>query len=94
MKPKSCDTFVALPPATAGGCTIFGKNSDRPSSEVQEVIYVPAADHPKGSTVQVRPRLSSETCLDLLGIFIWSFGDAVISFDIMSCYLESVSPHN
>ena len=63
MKPKSCDTFVALPPATAGGCTIFGKNSDRPSSEVQEVIYVPAADHPKGATVQVRPHIESGLAL-------------------------------
>lgn len=51
--PSSCDTFVALPPATAKGCVIFGKNSDRPGSEVQEVILVPAADHPKGSKVQV-----------------------------------------
>ena len=53
MRPKSCDTFVALPPATADGCTIFGKNSDRDSSEVQEVIHIPAGDHPKGATVQV-----------------------------------------
>ena len=53
MRPKSCDTFVALPPATADGCTIFGKNSDRDSTEVQEVIYVPAADHAKGAIVQV-----------------------------------------
>ncbi|KAK7109985.1 hypothetical protein V1264_013929 [Littorina saxatilis] len=50
--PSSCDTFVALPPATAKGCVIFGKNSDRPGSEVQEVNLVPAADHPKGSKVQ------------------------------------------
>ena len=54
MKPKSCNTFVVLPPATSNDSTIFGKNSNRPSSEVQEVIYLPAADHPKGTTVQVR----------------------------------------
>ena len=51
--PRSCDTFVALPPATAGGCVVFGKNSDRPAEEVQEVIYIPAADHPSGSMVEV-----------------------------------------
>ena len=51
--PRSCDTFVALPPATANGCVIFGKNSDRPGSEVQEVIHVPATDHPAGSKVKV-----------------------------------------
>lgn len=44
--PKSCDTFAVLPPGTEGNCVIFGKNSDRPSDEVQEVVYVPASDHP------------------------------------------------
>lgn len=28
-RPSSCDTFVALPPATADGSVVFGKNSDR-----------------------------------------------------------------
>ncbi|XP_074658904.1 secernin-3-like [Tubulanus polymorphus] len=42
---KSCDTFVALPPATRDNCIVFGKNADRPSDEVQEVVYFPAADH-------------------------------------------------
>ena len=54
MQPKSCDTFVALPPATAGDCVVFGKNSDRPMDEVQEVFNVPAADHTPGSKVKVR----------------------------------------
>lgn len=45
MNPTSCDTFVVLPPLTKNGI-IFGKNSDRPGDEVQEVIYVPAADIP------------------------------------------------
>lgn len=54
IMPRSCDTFVALPPATAKGRVIFGKNSDRPSSEVQEVVFVAASDHPAGSKVQVR----------------------------------------
>ncbi|XP_022251095.1 secernin-2-like [Limulus polyphemus] len=48
----SCDTFVALPPATANGFVVFGKNSDRPSEEVQEVLYVKATDHPAGSKLQ------------------------------------------
>ncbi|XP_028171723.1 secernin-3 [Ostrinia furnacalis] len=38
--PKSCDTFVVLPPVTKNGRVIFGKNSDRPQNEVQEVILV------------------------------------------------------
>lgn len=50
--PSSCDTFVVLPPATAGGCIIFGKNSDRPDDEVQEVVAFPAARHPPGASLQ------------------------------------------
>ncbi|XP_046569900.1 secernin-3-like [Haliotis rubra] len=41
----SCDTFVALPPATQNGCVVFGKNSDRPQSEVQEVVFYPAKEN-------------------------------------------------
>lgn len=52
-KPSSCDTFVALPPATADGLIVFGKNSDRPAKEVQEIVYVPAAKHLPGAKVQV-----------------------------------------
>ena len=52
-KPRSCDTFVALAPATADGHVVFGKNSDRPTDEVQEVIHVQAMDHAAGSKVQV-----------------------------------------
>ncbi|XP_013189142.2 secernin-3 [Amyelois transitella] len=37
---KSCDTFVVMPCLTKHGSMIFGKNSDRPQNEVQEVIYV------------------------------------------------------
>ncbi|XP_032527207.2 secernin-3 [Danaus plexippus] len=37
-KPRSCDTFVVLPPLTINNVVIFGKNSDRPQNEVQEVI--------------------------------------------------------
>lgn len=37
---RSCDTFVVLPPLTDSNFHIFGKNSDRPGCEVQEVIFV------------------------------------------------------
>ena len=37
---RSCDTFVVLPPLTDASFRVFGKNSDRPSDEVQEVILV------------------------------------------------------
>ena len=48
------DLFVIMPPATKDNCVIFGKNSDRPEKEVQEVVYYPAADHDPGSILKVR----------------------------------------
>ncbi|XP_062259206.1 secernin-3 [Platichthys flesus] len=52
MQPSSCDTFVALPPSTEGQRIIFGKNSDRPSDEVQEVVYFPAKCYDAGEKVE------------------------------------------
>ncbi|XP_035263075.1 secernin-3-like isoform X1 [Anguilla anguilla] len=52
MLPSSCDTLVALPPSTVGPRVVFGKNSDRPCDEVQEVLYFPAADHAAGEKVE------------------------------------------
>lgn len=40
-----CDTFVALPDATLNGDVIFGKNSDRPQGEIQDVVVIPALNH-------------------------------------------------
>jgi secernin len=36
-----CDTFVAIGSATNDGRVIFGKNSDRPYSEKQTIVYIP-----------------------------------------------------
>jgi hypothetical protein len=67
MYPSSCDTFVALPPATQGQRIVFGKNSDRPCDEVQEVVYFPARDYNAGEKVEVsllRPPLYMfSTCI-------------------------------
>lgn len=52
-RPKSCDTFVVLGDLTKDGCIIFGKNSDRPQHEVQEIVYEPAKDHPSDSKLNV-----------------------------------------
>ncbi len=40
-----CDTLVAVGSATVDGTTIFGKNSDRPYGEVQNLIYIPRKEH-------------------------------------------------
>jgi secernin len=37
-----CDTFVALSDVTLSGDVIFGKNSDRPQGEIQDVVVIPA----------------------------------------------------
>ncbi|KAK4289283.1 hypothetical protein Pmani_037735, partial [Petrolisthes manimaculis] len=50
--PQSCDTFVVLGDRTKGGHIVFGKNSDRPQDEVQEVVYQPNANHAQGSKVK------------------------------------------
>lgn len=65
MLPSSCDTFVALPPSTEGQRIIFGKNSDRPCDEVQEVVYFPAKDYGAGEKVEVSNTdgLSLSSCL-------------------------------
>ncbi len=47
-----CDTFVALPDATLSGELIFGKNSDRPSGEVQDVVAFPAQQYAADDTAQ------------------------------------------
>jgi len=40
-----CDTFVAVGSASVDGSTIFGKNSDRPSQEIQNLIHIPHQVH-------------------------------------------------
>ena len=47
-----CDTFVVLPPYTADGSVIFGKNSDREPNEAQALEFHPAQEHPVGQTVK------------------------------------------
>jgi len=44
----SCDTFVIV--GKEG--VVFGKNSDRPEGEVQEVVEVKASNHPPGSRLK------------------------------------------
>ena len=50
---KSCDTFVVLNPSTENGSVIFGKNSDRPKEEVQDIVFYPATEYPAGTLLEV-----------------------------------------
>lgn len=47
-----CDTFVALGPATADGSVVFGKNSDRPAGERQDVRVFDGGRHPPESVLR------------------------------------------
>ena len=47
-----CDTFVALSKATSDGSVIFGKNSDRPYSEIQNITFYPRKEHIKEPELQ------------------------------------------
>lgn len=76
-RPTSCDTFVALPPATRNDCIVFGKNSDRPSGEVQEVVYVPRTQHGESAKLQctyIEVDQVPETCAVMLSKPAWMWG--------------------
>jgi len=72
-----CDTLVALGNSTKEGHVIFGKNSDRPSSEAQLITYSPAMQHSKEEMLQCTyisiPQVS-ETYAILLSQPFWMFG--------------------
>ncbi|KAL3219396.1 hypothetical protein MRX96_030415 [Rhipicephalus microplus] len=75
--PTSCDTFVALPPATRNDCVVFGKNSDRPAGEVQEVVYVPKMHHDASAKLQctyIEVDQVFETCAVMLSKPAWMWG--------------------
>jgi secernin len=72
-----CDTFVALPDVTLGGELIFGKNSDRPAGEVQDVVAFPASTHATGDTVQctyLQIPQARQTCAVILSKPRWMWG--------------------
>ncbi len=50
--PYSCDTSVAVGPATTDGAVIFAKNSDRAANECQPLTHVPRQAHAAGALAQ------------------------------------------
>jgi dipeptidase len=72
-----CDTFVALPDATADGSVIFGKNSDREINEAHELRIIPRARHASASTLRATyieiPQVA-ETHAVLLARPYWLWG--------------------
>ena len=47
-----CDSFVAVGSETAGGLTLFAKNSDRTGGECQPLLQFPEAWHPAGAKLR------------------------------------------
>uniref|UniRef100_A0A8C5Q6W3 Secernin-2 n=1 Tax=Leptobrachium leishanense TaxID=445787 RepID=A0A8C5Q6W3_9ANUR len=75
--PSSCDCFVSLPPASLTPIVIFGKNSDRPYEEVQEVVYFPRATNAPGSKVTctfLEVEQTPETLAVILSRPAWMWG--------------------
>jgi len=72
-----CDTFVALPPTTAAGSIIFGKNSDREPNESQALEFHPGRTYAPGITVSCTysevPQVT-ETLPVLLSRPFWMWG--------------------
>lgn len=60
-RPRSCDTFVGLPPATADGSVVFGKNSDREREVDLGLFIFPVSRAP------AVPRLCGPAALDSVG---------------------------
>lgn len=72
-----CDTFVALPHATANRKLLFAKNSDRERNEAQLLEVIPRRRHPPGATVEltyVSIPQAAETNAVLLSRPFWMWG--------------------
>ena len=72
-----CDTIVAVPGATKDGAMLFGKNSDRESDEVQNLVIFPRQTFEAKTTVECThitiPQVS-HTNRVLLSQPFWMFG--------------------
>lgn len=91
MNPVSCDTFVVLPPLTAHGGVIFGKNSDRPKGEVQELIYQPAQQYTPGEQLQVNTaNCVPSSQLEKVMVYGLLLKKVIVYFRNFSANLESV----
>ena len=72
-----CDTLVALGNATKDGSVVFGKNSDRPSTEAQLITYMPANEYPTKEDLKCTyisiPQISNTYSLIMSKPF-WMYG--------------------
>jgi len=74
---SACDTWVALPDATADGSIILAKNSDRPPMEAQPLVHIPHRKHKPGEMVQctyIQIPQVAETYEHIGSKIWWAFG--------------------
>jgi len=72
-----CDTFVVMGDVSETGEVVFGKNSDRPNGEVQEVVYFPEKDHGPGETLKctyIEIEQAKKTLATVLSKPAWMWG--------------------
>lgn len=72
-----CDTLVATPAATLHNEMILAKNSDREPNEAQNITFVPAARHPRGSVLRctyIEIPQGEQTYACLLSRPFWMWG--------------------
>ncbi len=73
----ACDTWVALPDATADHSLILAKNSDRPPMEAQVLVQIPHQHHSPGEMVKCTyieiPQVA-ETYENIGSKLWWAFG--------------------
>ena len=72
-----CDTLIALGNSTKDGSVIFGKNSDRPSNEVQLITYSPRKKYQKEEQLKctyITIKQVSETNAVILSQPWWMWG--------------------
>jgi len=69
----SCDTFVVMGDMTSSKEIIFGKNSDRPKGEVQEVVVVEPGSYQPGTKLQAgkkdRKKVNSVVSMNIFCVF-------------------------
>lgn len=75
-----CDTFVALPGATAHGAVILAKNADTEINEAQHLMKVPRRQFAEGAQVRVThlviPQVR-ETCEYVIDKSFWLYGGEI-----------------
>ena len=75
-----CDTFVALPGATANGGVLLAKNADTEVNEAQHVLKLPGRRHPAGAQVRLTHLVipqAAETFEVLLDKSFWLYGGEI-----------------